>query len=83
MACGCFPVVGDIESLREWIENGTNGLLVNPTSEKDLAAAICHALGAEDLRQKAAHHNLALIRERAAQNITRPRIDTFYQQFIT
>jgi glycosyltransferase involved in cell wall biosynthesis len=22
MACGCFPVVGDIESLREWLENG-------------------------------------------------------------
>jgi glycosyltransferase involved in cell wall biosynthesis len=83
MACGCFPVVGDIESLQEWIENGTNGLLVNPTSEKDLAAAICHALGTEDLRQNAARHNLAMIRERAAKNITRPRIDAFYRQFIT
>lgn len=82
MACGCFPVVGDIESLREWIADRINGLLVNPHSEKDLAAEICHALDAHDLRLEAARHNLSLIRDRAGQNITRPRIDAFYQQFI-
>ena len=27
MACGCFPVAGDIASLREWIEDGKNGLI--------------------------------------------------------
>ncbi len=29
MACGCLPVVGDLESLREWITPGVNGLLVD------------------------------------------------------
>ena len=30
MACGVYPIVGDIELLREWITPGVNGLLVNP-----------------------------------------------------
>jgi hypothetical protein len=34
MACGSFPVVGDIESMREWIEPGVNGLLVDPHSPR-------------------------------------------------
>jgi glycosyltransferase involved in cell wall biosynthesis len=25
MACGCFPVAGDLESIREWIKHGENG----------------------------------------------------------
>lgn len=82
MACGCFPVVGDIESLREWITQGVNGLLVNPTSPQALAGGICRALDAVDLRQRAASYNLSLIEDRAAQGTTLPKIDAFYQQFI-
>ncbi len=82
MACGCFPVAGAIESLQEWIEDGVNGLLVDPRDPRRLAKAICRALDSHDLRQRAASHNLAAVRLRAAQEVTRPRIDTFYQQFI-
>lgn len=82
MACGCFPVVGDIESLRECVEDGVNGLLVNPQDPHELAAAISHALGASDLRQAAARHNLNLVRGRAAREATLPQINTFYQKFI-
>ena len=32
MACGCLPVVGDIESMREWITPGVNGLLADAAS---------------------------------------------------
>jgi glycosyltransferase involved in cell wall biosynthesis len=31
MACGCFPVASDLESIREWITPGVNGLLVDPS----------------------------------------------------
>ena len=34
IACGCFPVVGDIESLREWVVPGVNGLVVEPSRLK-------------------------------------------------
>ena len=30
MACGCFPVAGNIESIREWLVDGENSLLVDP-----------------------------------------------------
>ena len=30
MALGCFPIAGDIESVREWITPGVNGILVDP-----------------------------------------------------
>ena len=40
LACGCFPIAGDIESLREWITPGENGLLVDPGDPEALAEAI-------------------------------------------
>jgi glycosyltransferase involved in cell wall biosynthesis len=69
MACGCFPVAGDLESLREWITTGENGLLVDlqtPQARPEaLAQAILRALGDEDLRRRAREINLAQIAERA------------------
>lgn len=82
MACGCFPVVGDIESLREWIDHGINGLLVDPRDPQQLATEIIYALRSEELRQNAASHNLTLIKNRAAQSATRPLINDFYKQFL-
>ncbi len=82
MACGCFPIAGDIESLREWIPSGENGLLVNPRDPEALAEAILHVLDKPALRQQASQLNLDTIRNRAAQNATRPQIDHFYQQFL-
>jgi len=81
MACGSFPVVGDIESMCEWIEPGVNGLLVDPLNPQELAAAICQALEDPNLRKAAADHNLALVKQRAAQSATQPQIDAFYRQF--
>ncbi len=82
MACGCFPVVGDIESLREWINHGENGLLVNPRDPKALANAILYALDHPHIRHIAAEINLALVENWAAQQATRPRIDAFYAKFL-
>lgn len=82
MACGCFPVAGDIESLREWIEPGVNGLLVDPKDPKQLADAILRALESEDLRMKASERNLNIITSRADRHATLPEIDCFYSQFL-
>lgn len=65
MACGCFPVAGDLESIREWISPGVNGLLVDPGEPQELARAILAALGQPELRKQAAIYNLKVIRERA------------------
>lgn len=82
MACGCFPVAGDIESVREWITHGVNGLLVNPRDPDALAQAILTALDQSELRRRAADLNLAVIQERATSEATHPKIENFYAHFL-
>ena len=65
MACASFPVVGDIESVREWIVDGVNGLLFEPGDPDALAAAIVRALADEGLRCAAATRSRRLIEENA------------------
>lgn len=80
MACGCFPVTGDIESMREWIVPGKNGLLVDPNDPEDLARAVTIALTNENLRDSAAQWNTVRIRERADISSVLTKIEVFYNQ---
>ncbi len=82
MACGSFPVVGDIESLREWITPGVNGLLVEPTKPQSLTDALILALENPALRMRAAAINRDLIAHRAGVNVVRARVDAFYRRFM-
>jgi glycosyltransferase involved in cell wall biosynthesis len=83
MACGTFPIVGNIASLREWIENGVNGYLVNPGDPTQLANRILDALNNHALREDAAKRNREIIENRASRKRTLPKIDAFYQQFLS
>jgi glycosyltransferase involved in cell wall biosynthesis len=82
MACGCFPVAGDIESVREWIEDGVNGLLCDPASPESLAQAILRALNDSDLRQRARQHNVELIAERAEYGSVMAQAEQFYRRIV-
>ncbi|MGB8252946.1 MAG: glycosyltransferase family 4 protein [Anaerolineaceae bacterium] len=79
LASGCYPIAGDIESIREWITPGVNGLLYPPTDASALAESISLILENPDRRYDAARYNLNLIRERADQSIIRKKISDFYQ----
>jgi glycosyltransferase involved in cell wall biosynthesis len=68
MATGCLPVAGDIESIREWINDGYNGLLCDPRNPASQADAIIHALSDEGLRAQARAHNFHLVRTRAERS---------------
>ena len=65
IACGCFPVAGDLDSIREWITPQKNGLLVDATDPQALAHAILVGLNDGDLRNQVAGTNTAIIAERA------------------
>jgi glycosyltransferase involved in cell wall biosynthesis len=82
LACECFPVAGDIESIREWITPGSNGLLVEPGKPEAVAEAILTALENNDLRRRAAEINRGLIRERAEVGKVRERIKGFYESLV-
>jgi hypothetical protein len=82
MACGCFPVAGDIESLREWITPGENGLLVDPSDPAALAQAILQALEQPELRRSARKRNLELVASRAEYNQVMAQVEAFYRQLL-
>jgi len=79
MAIGAFPVVGDIESLREWITPGVNGLLIEYDRPQALAEAILLALDNPNLRRGAAVRNAAIVSERAEASRVREQIRLFYE----
>jgi glycosyltransferase involved in cell wall biosynthesis len=79
MACGCFPVAGDLESLREWITPGENGLLVDPGDPGALAGAILLAFNQPELRQSIALHNRRMVSERAEYGQVMRSADIFYR----
>jgi glycosyltransferase involved in cell wall biosynthesis len=82
MACGCFPIAGDLESVREWIDDGRNGLLVDSADEESLARAVVRALREEPLRRLAAQINAGLIAERADYARNMPRAAAFYADLL-
>jgi glycosyltransferase involved in cell wall biosynthesis len=83
IACGVFPISGDIASLREWIKPGENGFLVDPGDPQDLASATIAAILDEDLRASASTVNQQLIDDRAEREIVGERARRFYKQLIS
>jgi glycosyltransferase involved in cell wall biosynthesis len=82
MACGCFPVVGDIESMHEWIRPGVNGLLVDATSPRSMADGIVAALEAPALRAAAKNENTHVIAERAEYGRCMATAEVFYRKVL-
>jgi glycosyltransferase involved in cell wall biosynthesis len=82
IACGCFPVVGDLESLREWISDGENGLLIDSKDAQALADAVIHVLQSSDLQTRAARMNQELIATRAERSVVRESLGAFYSRIV-
>lgn len=82
LACGCFPIAGDIESLREWITPGVNGLLCDPRDPQALAEAVLQALTRPELRRQALPINLEQIAKRASYPAVMELARAFYHQLV-
>jgi glycosyltransferase involved in cell wall biosynthesis len=65
LASGAFPVVTDIPSNREWINDGENGFLVPVGSEIKLAGRIVEAIRNVELVERASQRNQKIVREKA------------------
>jgi glycosyltransferase involved in cell wall biosynthesis len=82
MASGCFPVAGDLESIREWVTPNENGLLFDPTDPHSIADTIVSALENKNLRQTAAGLNQKIIATRAEYNQNMKRAEEFYEEVV-
>ena len=83
MSLGCFPIAGDIESVREWITPGINGILIDPNSPEQLANAVICAIGNEQLRIQAAEQNRRLIMTRAEKSVVSASLAAFYRRLVS
>lgn len=66
MAAGAFPVVGAIDSVREWIVDGENGLTCDQSDWRSIADAMIRAVQNTELRRVAAIRNAEIIASRAS-----------------
>ncbi len=82
MACGCLPVAADLESIREWIQDGTNGLLVGKLNPVELADAVVKGLNHSDLIERARLLNHEIITNRALRSDVMGRAEAFYQEIL-
>lgn len=82
MASGVFPVAGDIESVREWIDDGVNGLLFDPGDSQSIADATIRALSDTGLRGSAAQYNGRMIAEKVAIEGVIVAAEAFYNRVL-
>lgn len=82
MACGCLPVAGDLESIREWIMPNENGLLFDSNDPQSITSALIEAIENKTLREKSAGLNREIISARAEYGRNMRRAEEFYQEVI-
>ncbi|GAB6165774.1 hypothetical protein JCM19992_17740 [Thermostilla marina] len=64
MACGVPVIASDIGGVRQWLEHGTNGLVVPPKNPQAIAEAVRRMLGDEELFDSMETAALETIRKR-------------------
>jgi glycosyltransferase involved in cell wall biosynthesis len=79
MANGAVPLAGDIESVREWIAPGENGLLFDARDSAQLGGAIIRALGDPAWMEAARQQNRQIVDQRADYSICMARARDFYK----
>lgn len=82
LACGCYPVAGDLESIREWITPGVNGSLTAPANVAEVAEKITGALKNSEARAAARVLHQKMIAERAERNWVMAQIQAFYSTLL-
>ena len=80
IACGCFPIAGDLESIREWITPNENGLVFDSSEPQSIAEAILTAIENKSLQKKAAGLNQKIITDRAEYRHNMERAQEFYRE---
>jgi len=82
MACGKVPIVSDLPSLREWIEDGVNGHIVPVRDPGALTGKILEVLADRSRSRSMGASNLPIIHARADQGEQMKRMERMCQDLI-
>ncbi|MEX1254809.1 MAG: glycosyltransferase, partial [Dehalococcoidia bacterium] len=78
MAVGCFPIVSDLPSQQELVEQGSQGVRVAVRDEGTLAEAIVQALEDRELRRAALERNRAFVEEYGVLETNMAKMEAWY-----
>jgi len=82
MACGVPVVASDVCAIPEVIDNGVNGMLIQPSSVIELADATCCLLGDPNLRRKMGDNARKTVLERFDWNVNAARTAEVYRRIL-
>lgn len=80
MACGAFPIVSPLETIRGVVKNEENVLFARNLYPNEIADALARAMIDDALVDTAAQNNLKLVRRVANRQLIRPRVIEFYER---
>jgi glycosyltransferase involved in cell wall biosynthesis len=82
MACGVAPVLSDVPSLHEWVQDEREGLYVPVGDIQAISAAIVRLLRDDTLRHDLQVNGLEVIRQRADSRVWMARAEAIYKQLV-
>jgi glycosyltransferase involved in cell wall biosynthesis len=83
MLFGVLPIMSPLESIKEWITDEENGLLVNAIDPNEIANALSRALADDQLVQRARTANLQIILERANRQTISAKVSDYYREIVS
>ncbi|HXG84620.1 MAG TPA: glycosyltransferase [Pyrinomonadaceae bacterium] len=82
MSVGALPLVSPLESIKEWIEDGKNGLLAHALYPDKIVKALDRALTDDELFNSASIINREIIEKRADRRQIQPQVMNYYKRLL-
>lgn len=79
MSFGTLPLHSDLASIREWVTNGHNGLLVDLDKPIEISKALRESLTNDSLVNKAAEYNINFVKSNWSDEVVKPKALEAYQ----
>jgi len=83
MACGAFPIVSPVETIRAVVNEPENALFARNLYPDELAASLIRAMNDDALVDEGAMRNLALVRQLADRGPIQSRVRRFYLDLVS
>ena len=82
MACGAFPIVSPIETIKTIVKNEENVLFARNLYPEEIVDALVRSMKDDLLVDRAAQRNLALVRRIADRAILAPCVIDYYLSLV-